>query len=118
MTKKMRHVKCANESCGRWFWSAARVIEGKLCSTCSRAEWNRKRDERTEAYASGAVIARQVLSVGRCILCKRSNQTLANGVCQDCHFYGQGDVDSQASAASRKSRGGRSDWARPVGRTE
>ena len=49
-----------------------------------------------------------VLSIGQCISCKRHNQHLANGVCQDCRFYGIGPARKDKGHISNTPwRGGR-----------
>lgn len=56
-------------------------------------------------YPDGITPRKLVLSTGQCRQCGRSGKALANGRCEDCRFYGIGDVDEKRSRAGKQGGG-------------
>jgi len=97
MPKARRYRRCVCPGCSRQHWTSARQRGQHSCGPCQREAHNGKRRDAAHGItgydrrvANSALVVRHVpvVVVGKCGKCRRGRQVLADGVCEDCRFYG------------------------------
>lgn len=106
--KRKYHVQICSE-CGAHVWTSS-VKRDFMCMSCRRSS-GLTANNRYGSYTTLAAPPKIDTTFGQCPVCRRGSKRnplrLENGRCQECHWYGMGDIDPDLSDNGRKGRGGR-----------
>lgn len=104
MTPRKRHYhKWRCSQCGQLI-STSSYSKHYVCSSCRRAIGLTVMGRSSLGYTALTVAPQQIAGFGRCEKCKRGNQALSNGRCEDCRFYG---IPENDWVLNERGRGGK-----------